>query len=470
MPKVSRIGLFAKAHFITYNMKINIIKVSMILIFFIFLIISPANKVNFNDRINFEKSDTLISSKFGLSKQICSGVNVHFSTGHEKDLDMIAAAGFKFIRMDLMWQYTEHVRGIYSWTAYDELISNLEKRGLYAILILDTSNLLYEPSITYKDSISGKEYNRIAAPQHTESIDAFARWAAAAAEHFKSKKIIWEIWNEPNIDSFWGPKSDAVQYSVLANAACKAIKSSVPNAIIVAPGSAGIPMPFLEKFIDSGILKYIDAISVHPYRDNEPETVEIQYKKLKDLINQNSQSKKTISVISGEWGYSTFVKGKGISLDKQAAYIVRMQLFNLISGIPISIWYDWKNDGINLEEKEHNFGIVMPDLSLKPAYTAIMTMNQQLKGFTIMSRIYTMNKKDYMLLFRNQKDNWKLVAWTTDNAHSVVIENKIPNINSTTAMNIMGKMLKIKKNQEKLVLDLNEFPQYINIPNGALKE
>ena len=31
------------------------------------------------------------------------GVNIHFVTGHEKDLDMIAAAGFKFIRMDFHW-------------------------------------------------------------------------------------------------------------------------------------------------------------------------------------------------------------------------------------------------------------------------------------------------------------------------------------------------------------------------------
>ena len=28
------------------------------------------------------------------------GVNIHFVTGHEKDLDLIAAAGFKFVRMD----------------------------------------------------------------------------------------------------------------------------------------------------------------------------------------------------------------------------------------------------------------------------------------------------------------------------------------------------------------------------------
>ena len=50
-------------------------------------------------------------SKFGPTGQICAGVNIHFVTGHEKDLDLIAAAGFKFIRMDFGWQGTERVKG-----------------------------------------------------------------------------------------------------------------------------------------------------------------------------------------------------------------------------------------------------------------------------------------------------------------------------------------------------------------------
>jgi hypothetical protein len=42
-----------------------------------------------------------VQEKFGPVGRICSGINIHFTKGHEKELDMIAAAGFKFIRMDL---------------------------------------------------------------------------------------------------------------------------------------------------------------------------------------------------------------------------------------------------------------------------------------------------------------------------------------------------------------------------------
>ena len=85
-----------------------------------------------------------IAPKFGAGNQVCAGVNIHFTGGHEKDLDLIAAAGFKFIRMDFGWQSTEREKGIYNWSAYDELTSNLEKRGMRAIYILDYSNSLYE--------------------------------------------------------------------------------------------------------------------------------------------------------------------------------------------------------------------------------------------------------------------------------------------------------------------------------------
>jgi len=49
------------------------------------------------------------------------GVNIHFDRGHHADLDLIAAAGFKFIRMDLGWSGIERERGRYDWSAYDEV-------------------------------------------------------------------------------------------------------------------------------------------------------------------------------------------------------------------------------------------------------------------------------------------------------------------------------------------------------------
>ena len=408
----------------------------------------------------------LITNIFGPSHQVCAGINIHFVTGHEKDLDMIAAAGFKFIRMDFGWQSIEREKGTYNWATYDELTANLEKRGLRAIYILDYSNSLYEEPSDAKNPITGKVQKSSASPQHPESIAAFARWAAAASGHFKGSNIIWEIWNEPNI-TFWKPKPDIAQYTALAMATCKAIKAVAPNATIIGPASSGLPWPFLESFLASGVLEYLDAVSIHPYRNysKSPETADADYQKLRLLIDRYAPAgKKDMSIISSEWGYSTATKG--VSLEKQAAYIVRMQLTNLLSGIPISIWYDWKNDGENSAENEHNFGTVSSDLKPKPAYTAIKTMNMELNGFTFTRRIDLKNEHDYVLLFRNDKGKYKISAWTMDPAHSVTIENNIPKVTKATAIDGNGNVLKLNTEQGKLVIDLNALPQYINLRHG----
>ena len=163
------------------------------------------------------------------------GVNIHFTRGHQRDLDMIAAAGFRIVRMDFLWGSTERIRGVYDWSEYDELTRELERRGIRAYYILDYSNPLYEGTVITLNPDTGREEDRTtASPRRPESITAFARWAAAAAGHFRGRHIVWEIWNEPNIQ-FWKPQPDVKQYIALALATCKAIREADPQATIVAP-------------------------------------------------------------------------------------------------------------------------------------------------------------------------------------------------------------------------------------------
>jgi hypothetical protein len=274
------------------------------------------------------------------------GVNIHFVSGHQRDLDLIAAAGFKFVRMDFSWTGTESTKGEYQWSDYDQLEADLAARKLGAVFILDYSNPLYESTVTSGNPLNGESHETTASPQHPESVAAFARWSAAAARHFHGRQIIWEIWNEPNI-SFWSPKPDAEQYTTLALAAAKAIRAIDPEATIVGPASSGFPWDFLETFLKSGILEYLDAVSVHPYREYRrgPETAAADYEKLRQLIDRYAPTARRgkIPILSGEWGYASHTRG--VTLETRAAFAARQQLANLLNGVPLSIWYDWKNDG-----------------------------------------------------------------------------------------------------------------------------
>ena len=392
------------------------------------------------------------------------GVNIHFTRGHERDLDMIAAAGFKFIRMDFSWSGTERKKGEYNWADYEELTSNLEKRGLRALYILDYSNGLYEEPIVSRDPVSGRERRDVRSPSNPESIAAFARWAGAAAGHFKGRRIIWEIWNEPNI-GFWKPAPNVTNYTQLVLATCPAIRAADPQATVVAPASSGFPWAFFEYLFSAGALEHLDAVTVHPYRSYSqgPETAERDYARLRALIERYAPpNKKHLPILSGEWGYATHAKG-GVSLEIQAAFIARQQLANLYHGVPLSIWYDWKNDGTDPNYNEHNFGTVSNNLALKPAYLAVQTLARQLTGYRIARRLEASHPEAWVLVCTNAAGGQKLAAWTTGQPRQITLELKGLAPAEVEAVDLTGQPLAPQVEPGQLRLALQPGPQYITL-------
>jgi hypothetical protein len=397
------------------------------------------------------------------------GVNIHFVTGHERDLDLIAAAGFRFIRMDFGWAGIETSKGRYDWSEYEELLSNLDRRGIRAVFILDYSNPLYEPEVTSINPLTHQTHQTTASPQHPESINAYAAWAAAAAKHFQGRHILWELWNEPNID-FWSPKPDASQYTALALAAAKSIREADPRATIIGPASSGFPWDFLEVFLKSGVLEYLDAVSVHPYREPKrpPETAAGDYQRLRNLIERYAPSakKQTIPILSGEWGYSSNLRG--VSIDTQAAFAARQQLINLYHGVPLSIWYDWQNDGPDPGENEHNFGTVTQELNPKPAYMAIQTLTRQLGGYRLARRLSLTDDKDYVLVCTDSAKNQKLAAWTSGEPHSVTIKLE-GDAQGISGVSSDGQSFSCETTAHQCEIKLTPAPRYVQIGRAEVR-
>jgi polysaccharide biosynthesis protein PslG len=397
------------------------------------------------------------------------GVNIHFTRGHESDLNLMRDAGFKFIRMDFGWGGIERKKGEYDWSAYDELTANLEKRGMRAIYILDYSNALYEEMIRSVNPLTGKEQRDIASPAKLESIAAFARWAGAAAEHFEGRRIIWEIWNEPNI-SFWKPKPNVNDYTALVLATCKAVRAADPHATIVAPATSEFPWTFIEDLFKAGVLEQLDAVSVHPYRSYSrgPETAGADFLRLRVLIERYAPAgKKVMPILSGEWGYASHAKG--VTLDTQAAFIARQQIANVWSGVPISIWYDWKNDGTDPGYNEHNFGTVSNQLALKPSYNAVKTMTAELRGHSVVRRLSATHEDDYVLLLENRAGDQKLAAWTAGKPRRSRVRVSAGDV--VKVVDGQGKPLTASVADGNLSLDLDAAPQFVTFvkPSPALK-
>lgn len=344
------------------------------------------------------------------------GVNIHFTDPAEGEMELLAAAGFRWVRMDFSWAGTERERGVYDFSAYDRLSAHLTEHGMKALFILDYGNKLYE-----SDSSVRTEQGR----------EAFARWAAAAVKHFDGRGYLWEIWNEPNI-SFWKPEPNVDDYAALANSAAKAIHDAVPSAAVIGPATSGIDQRFISGCFERGTLDGWAAVSVHPYRQTSPEGASSEYRDLRQLIRKYAPAGREIPILSGEWGYSA--AWNGYNEDLQGVMLARQFLTNLSNGIPLSIWYDWKDDGTDPKEPEHHFGTVghpetkdgKPYFRLKPAYLAARTLTNTLKGYHFSKRLAFGSAEDHVLLFENGSK--QIVAcWTEAEAREVMFpDEKMP--------------------------------------------
>jgi len=176
-------------------------------------------------------------------------------------------------------------------------------------------------------------------------------------------------------------------------------------------------------------LNHWSAVSVHPYLRNDPENVASQYARLRAMIDeaQPDSDDKSPELISSEWGYSSV--WSRMNEDRQAMMLTRSFLTNLANGIPLSIWYDWRDDGTEARDPEHHFGVVRHEYKAgsgsvyepKPAFLAMKTLTTTLKGFRFERRLDVGNRDDYALLFSKGTER-RIVAWTSSGiAHQLTL-------------------------------------------------
>lgn len=340
------------------------------------------------------------------------GTNIHWTHALPGVPQQLAAA-FNVARMDMTWTVVETQCGQYNFSAYDELIDTLSSVGVVPYLIFDYTNPCYD---------SGKP------PFTQDGFDGFANFAFAAVQHFAGRGCCWESWNEPNGAWFWWTGPNATAYSLMTLAAARLIRAAYPAEVLLGPTTSGFDFPFINTTFASGLLNgSLTAVSVHPYRPTPPDTVFGDYAQLGAMIDHYSSNSK-IPIVSGEWGYSTEA-GTGVDLATQAKYLARMWLSNVLSGVPITIFYDFVNDGFNASYNEDNFGTLfaqyynasMPYLP-KPAYSAALAIQAGVGNASGVARVqpapgFTGNAADIFIAEftgggRPENQFYQFAAWT----------------------------------------------------------
>lgn len=345
-----------------------------------------------------------------LSNSIAVNINRQVT---EKDIQNISNAGFKRVRLDIFWERVETIKGEYDFKSpgYDHIHSLLKKYNLQPYYILNYSNELYEDKRSIVTS-KGRE--------------GFGNFVRAAVERYNTDGAIWEIWNEPDSETFWNPQPSYEDYIKLVSFITPIIKKIDSDIIVVGPAlsrTSEKEREWLEEAFKKGLLNNIDAVSVHPYRNRSPESVVNDYNEIYKMIDKYKEEDRNIPLFAGEWGYSmAHLPGEKLSEMKQAEYFTRTILVNAWRNVGMSVWYNWKNDGENPNEREQNFGVVWSGGSPKLTYLAAQILTDTIGDYKFIKREASDSPNDYILEFQNKKGERAIVYWTTKEQHKVSIE------------------------------------------------
>lgn len=397
-----------------------------------------------------------------------AGFCIHDDSREARDWDMIRDAGVKLVRKDLFWHHVESAQGKYDFGGYDRLLDGLEQRGIRALFILCYNSPVHEKAETSE-----------------EGRKAYARYAAEAARRYKGRKVLWELWNEPNVKEFWkGPgdhNSDAFadQYVALVREAVPAMRAADPDCFIMAGATSclwSMSFKWLDRCFKQGLLQAdIDGLSVHPYGFPRPELcIREGYGRLREMMNENGG--KDIPILNSEVGYDIGGPFLGPSPDKeqrlhyQAWHFVRQNLVDRMCDVRTTLWYLWK-------DKE--FGVVNPDRGERPTYAAAKTLASELGGFRFVSRVPAGSELDYVLLFEKEDGERKLVAWTTPSGRDETPDKARPHplripvataAGALTLVDLYGQQTRIAVADGAVTLTLTGSPQYVSLRGKAPAE
>ena len=242
--------------------------------------------------------------------------------------DHVEALGIKRIRLQSGWAKTEKQKGKYDFQWMDDIVFDLQRKGVKPWISLSYGNPVYK----------GGGGTRLGAqlPTSGEAYKAWRDYIAATVNRYKEVVNEWEIWNEPDSHN-----SDEL-YGKLLLESGKLIKSIQPEAQIIGLAIAGIRPEWAEKVLQylkkRNGLQYVDMVSYHPYNKN-PDDSYPEVQKLQEVVLKYSEN---IRIFQGENGApSEFRKTKALrnyawTELSQAKWALRRMLGDLGRDIPSS--------------------------------------------------------------------------------------------------------------------------------------
>lgn len=318
----------------------------------------------------------------------------------ERMLDMIAAAGFTYIRQPFFWYEIEPEPGVFwdakwgmsTWEKYDRIVRLARERGLEIIARLDKPPRWARAGQPHLDECPDGPPTR---------YEDYARFVATVVARYRGQIKYVQIWNEPNLRNEWGCQPiDPAAFTRLLALAYRAAKEADPNVLVLMPGLAPTDQTgpenlsdllFLEGMYRAGAAPYFDIASAmvygygYPPADRRVDFTRNNFSRViqtREIMERYGDGDKPLWVAEynwvafpPDWQGLPSVWGRPVSLAEQARYLyegyLRAQREWPWMGV-LCVWYfRWwlpPDDPDNWADPTRGFAIVEWDLTPRPAY------------------------------------------------------------------------------------------------------
>ena len=301
------------------------------------------------------------------------------------DAQAMSAAGVESVRLLVYWQGAEPSPGVYDWSYYDSVFSNIASAGLsargavllFADWISDNPN---RPPIYSSAQIAAWQGFLTNFALRYGPKGTF--WAEHPTLPYRPLRS-WEIWNEANLNGFWGGPPNARDYLGLLLASRQAIRRVDPL-----PGSSSLgSSPSRRPGEGVNALKFMTSSTPPAARERHSTSSRCTLARLplqmiptcrafRRLLDRHGSRRVAIWVTELGWGTGGHDPRTSRYLTtepKQAAYLTRS--FKALIGaqrrlrIQRVFWHTWRDVGGG-QRHVLQHGPVAADGSAKPSYYA----------------------------------------------------------------------------------------------------
>jgi hypothetical protein len=404
------------------------------------------------------------------------GVGTHLmdrDTNLPRAMRRLSDVGATSLRDDVYWSSVEGQPGQLGINPrWRELLANASKRQMSKVLILSYGNQFYDDN---------------AKPRNAQVKAGFARYVDFVSRTFAGQVDFYEIWNEwdqeNDIDRvLFKERSLSDDYAQLVKDTADQLRHNDPKAKVLAGAvtTQGIREGFADRLVQAGGMDKVDGISLHPYvhceKNGGNNTPENWIKWLSDVDQRLTRlAGRAVPLYLTEMSWPSSDEPCGVDERTQAMYLARsFFLAKTRPNIKGMWWYDLINDGLDLKEREHNFGLLHNDLSEKPAYGVLKAISPTLSEYRYDSLKSLQADNLYLLNFA-RGDDQLLVAWTVGRPRVVKIESngmvQGPVQSVDTEHPGRGRtdsgQWQCSDNRCTTVVTLSEYPRIISLGNAS---